>query len=34
MANASLEGLGLVLAGGIAQGAFLAPIKLILNWAW
>jgi L-rhamnose-H+ transport protein len=34
MANASLEGLGLVLAGGIAQGAFMAPSKWIRNWAW
>lgn len=33
-ANTSFAGLVLVLAGGMAQGAFMAPTKWIRKWAW
>ena len=34
MSNSPSLGTFLVLAGGIAQGAFIAPSKKIRNWAW
>lgn len=34
MSNTSFVGLGLVLAGGMAQGAFMAPTKWVRKWAW
>ena len=34
MPDALLIGLALVLAGGMAQGAFMAPMKWVRGWAW
>jgi L-rhamnose-H+ transport protein len=34
MANSPFMGLALIVAGGVAQGAFLAPAKWIRNWKW
>jgi L-rhamnose-H+ transport protein len=34
MANSQFLGLALVVAGGVGQGAFMAPTKWMRNWRW
>ncbi len=34
MSNAQWIGLGAVLAGGLCQGSFMAPMKWTKNWSW